>query len=108
MSIPTDQTPLEAPKNPDTDNVFALIKFFAQADRTESIRQKYLAGWYGYGHAKFELLEIMLEFTAEFRKKRALLESDFSQVEKILERGNNRANQLAEQKYLYLKDIIGL
>jgi hypothetical protein len=50
----------------------------------------------------------MLEFTAEFRKKRALLESDFSQVEKILERGNNRANQLAEQKYLHLKDIIGL
>ena len=86
MSIPTDQTPLEAPKNPDTDNVFALIKFFADPQRTEAIHQKYLAGGYGYGHAKLELLEIILDFTAEFRKKRALLESDFSQVEKILQR----------------------
>lgn len=41
-SIPTDATPLEAPKNPDTCNVFSLIKFFADSTRTEDIRQKYL------------------------------------------------------------------
>jgi tryptophanyl-tRNA synthetase len=42
MAIPTDATPLESPKNPDTDNVFNLIRFFASPERTESIRQKYL------------------------------------------------------------------
>jgi tryptophanyl-tRNA synthetase len=44
MSIPTDDTALELPKNPDTCNVFSLIRFFASPERTESIRQKYLAG----------------------------------------------------------------
>jgi tryptophanyl-tRNA synthetase len=108
MSIPTDQTPLEAPKNPDTDNVFSLIKFFANPERVENIRQKYLTGGYGYGHAKLELLEIILDYTADFRNKRSLLEADFSQVECIIARWNKRANELADKKYLLLRDIIGL
>jgi tryptophanyl-tRNA synthetase len=62
MSIQTDDTPLEEPKDPDTCNVFALINFFASEQRQEEIRKKYLAGNYGYGHAKLELLEILLEY----------------------------------------------
>jgi len=46
MSIVTDDTPLEAPKNPDTCNVFAFIKMFANKEKQEEIRQKYLAGNY--------------------------------------------------------------
>jgi tryptophanyl-tRNA synthetase len=44
MSIPTDATPLEEPKNPDTCNVFNLIKLFAPKKRTADIKKKYLAG----------------------------------------------------------------
>jgi tryptophanyl-tRNA synthetase len=46
MSIVTDDTPLEAPKNPDTCNVFNFIKMFATKEKQEEIRQKYLAGNY--------------------------------------------------------------
>ena len=48
MSIPTDSTPLEEPKNPDTCNVFNLVKFFGNKSEIETIRGKYLAGGYGY------------------------------------------------------------
>lgn len=108
MAIPTDDTPLEAPKNPDTCNVFNLIKFFASPERREEIRGKYLAGWYGYGHAKLELLEIILSYTKPFREKREKLKNDFSVIEKILEKGNKRANQLADRKFKKLREIVGL
>jgi len=62
MSIVTGSETLEEPKDPDTCNVFALIQFFASPQKQKEIRKKYLAGGYGYGHAKQELLEILLEF----------------------------------------------
>ena len=52
MSIETDSTPLEDPKNPDTDNVFALYKLLASPAQIEEMRQNYINGGYGYGHAK--------------------------------------------------------
>ncbi|HTF06478.1 MAG TPA: tryptophan--tRNA ligase [Bacteroidia bacterium] len=85
MSVVTDSTPMEAPKNPDTDNVFALYKVIAGADsgETASLREKYLAGGFGYGHAKTALFElIMNKYSAEreaynrFMNDRALLESE--------------------------------
>jgi len=84
MSIQTDDTPLEEPKNPDTCNVFALIKFFASEQRKEEVRNKYLAGNYGYGHAKLELLEILLEYFKKPREKYAELEKNFEYIEKKL------------------------
>jgi len=60
MSIQTDSTPLEAPKNPDTDNTFLIYKLIASAEQTEQLRKKYLAGNFGYGHAKQELFELII------------------------------------------------
>ncbi|MBC7487112.1 MAG: tryptophan--tRNA ligase [Cytophagaceae bacterium] len=66
MSIVTDSTPMEAPKNPETDNVFKIYQLVANAEQTEQLRQKYLAGNFGYGHAKQELYELLLTtFTKE-------------------------------------------
>src|SRR5690606_28467847 len=65
MTIQTDSTPLEDPKNPETDNVFALYKLVASPEHTEEMRQNYLKGGYGYGHAKNALLEVLLENYAE-------------------------------------------
>ncbi len=108
MAIPTDDTPLEAPKNPDTCNVFRLIQFFAHTDRVADIRQKYLKGGYGYGHAKLELLEIILDYTKPFREKRAKLENNFGDIEKILAVWNARANEIELEKYKKLREIVGL
>ena len=68
MSIVTDSTPLEEPKNPDTCHVFALYKLLASREQVDEMRKLYLAGGYGYGHAKKALLEVMLERFSEERK----------------------------------------
>lgn len=74
MSIQTDSTPLEDPKDPEKDNVFALIKLFADQNTQDEIAEKYRAGGYGYGHAKKELLELINNYFGEAREKRKELE----------------------------------
>lgn len=105
MSIVTDDLPLEAPKNPDTCNVFALIKLFASLEKQEEIRQKYLAGNYGYGHAKLELLDVLLKYFEQPRKKYEMYKKDYSLIEQKLLAGNKIANEIVAKKYT---DIISL
>jgi tryptophanyl-tRNA synthetase len=50
--IISDSTPLEEPKNPDTDITFKLYALLADESQLETMRQNYLNGGYGYGHAK--------------------------------------------------------
>ena len=108
MSIPTDDTPLEEPKNPDTCNVFALIKFFADDEKIKVIREKYLAGWYWYGHAKLELLEILIHYLAPFQERRKYFEENFHVIEEYLAIWNAKANEVIDTKYEKLKKIVGL
>ena len=108
MSIPTDDTPLEDSKDPDTCWVFTLIKFFASKSRQDEIAAKYRAGWYGYGHAKLELLEILTEYLAPFQAKKAYYENNFHEIEARLQIWNDKANELVDAKYKTLKDIVGL
>lgn len=108
MAIVTDDTPLEEPKNPDTCNVFALIKYFWTEEQIESIRAKYLAWNYGYGHAKLELLEIFDNFISPFRERKEYLEKHPEEVQKILDKWNKKANEMADKKYEELLKIIWL
>ncbi|MCH8518968.1 tryptophan--tRNA ligase [Candidatus Gracilibacteria bacterium] len=108
MSIVTDDTPLEDPKNPETCNVFALMKFFAPEQRLISISNNYKAGGYGYGHAKLELLDILLTYFSEARKKYDSYMKDYSLIEKELVIGNKKAGEIHDKKYQKLKKIVGL
>lgn len=108
MSIVTDDTPLEEPKDPDACNVFALMRFFTSPQRLAQIREKYLAWWYGYGHAKLELLEILLEYFSEPRKKYQVYIDNYDLVQKELDKGNEIANSIHSKKYETLKEIVGL
>nr|GFB71429.1 hypothetical protein [Tanacetum cinerariifolium] len=67
-SIISDSTPLEAPKNPDTDVTFKLYSLLASPEQTAALRTNYLAGGYGYGHAKTALYELILQRFAEERR----------------------------------------
>ncbi len=96
MSIQTDSTPLEEPKDPDTCNVYALIKLFADEDQKEAIREKYRAGGYGYGHAKKELLALIKDYFSEAREKRKELEKNMDYVFDVLRDGGKKARERAE------------
>lgn len=63
MSIVTDSAPLEEPKDPENSLPYILYKLVASAQKSEIMRQNYLAGGYGYGHAKKDLLNAILELS---------------------------------------------
>ena len=97
MAIQTDSTPLEEPKNPETDNVFALYKLLATPPQVEEMRKNYTAGGYGYGHAKQALYEIILE---KFGKQRELYNYYMSHPQEIdaaLEIGAQKARLVANE-----------
>ena len=94
-TIKTDSTPLEEPKNPDTDTVFAIYSLLATPEQRAQLREKYLAGNFGYGHAKQELYDLVIE---KFRNEREAFNyfmSNPSELEKKLEQGEAKARQIA-------------
>jgi tryptophanyl-tRNA synthetase len=108
MSIQTDSTPLDEPKDPDSCNVFALIKLFADEEKQHEIAQKYRDGGYGYGHAKKELLGMIEDYFAEARAKRKELEQDLNTVRDILKEGGRKARERAEEVMEPVREATGL
>jgi len=97
MSIETDSTPLEDPKNPDTCNVFALYKLLATAEQIEAMRANYLGGNYGYGHAKQALFELIVEKFAPVREKYTYYINNLNEVDDLLKAGAEKAGAVANE-----------
>lgn len=95
MSIQTDSTPLEDPKNPDTDNVFAIYKLLATPEQTEAMRTKYTGGNFGYGHAKQALYELIVEKFKDVREKYHYYMNNLSEVDAALKAGSDKASAVA-------------
>ncbi len=108
MSIQTDSTPLEDPKNPDTDNVFALYQLIASPEQIEEMRQNYLNGNYGYGHAKTALFELILEKYSDARVKFDELMADTSILDKYLDEGAARAQTVGNEVLKRVREKLGL
>jgi len=108
MSIETDSTPLDEPKDPESCNVFALIKLIAEEEKKNEIAAKYRDGCYGYGHAKKELLSLTEDYFAEARAKRKELAKDLDTVRDILREGGKKARQRAEQVMGPVREATGL
>jgi tryptophanyl-tRNA synthetase len=94
MSIVTDSTPLEAPKNPDTDTTFAIYKLVASPEQTADLRKRYLAGNFGYGHAKQELLSVLIEKYAAERSRFQYLMAHTAEITSRLEQGEEKARKI--------------
>ena len=107
MSVVTDSLPLEAPKNPDTCNVFQIFKTVASPDETADLRSKYEGGNFGYGHAKTELFELILERFEIERAKFEELAANKEKVYKELELGEERARDIAHEVLKRVKKNIG-
>jgi tryptophanyl-tRNA synthetase len=97
MSIETDSTPLEDPKNPDTCNAFALYKLLASAEQIETMRANYLGGNYGYGHAKQALFELIVEKFAQERERYTYYMNNRSELDKALQIGAQKASKVANE-----------
>jgi tryptophanyl-tRNA synthetase len=95
MGIQTDSTPLEEPKNPDTDNVFALYKLMATDDQIAEMRANYEGGNYGYGHAKQALYELIITKFADERAKYNHYMANLNEIDDALAVGAEKAKKVA-------------
>ncbi len=107
MSIETDSTPLEAPKNPDNCNVFAIYSLVAELEKVEEMRQNYLAGGYGYGHAKKELLQTILEKYAGPREAFDRYMNKPELLEEELAEGAEKARPIAREVLQRVRAALG-
>ena len=108
MQIVTDSTPLEAPKNPDTCNVFALLRLVASPAEQEELAGKYRAGGYGYGLAKKRLAELLNELFATARERYAALEKEPDRVRDVLREGGRRARAVAQATLERVRSACGI
>jgi tryptophanyl-tRNA synthetase len=90
-SIISDSTPLEAPKNPDADTTFKLYSLLASPAETQELRAKYLAGGYGYGHAKQALYELIMTRFATERERFSFYMNNLPEIDAQLAIGAQRA-----------------
>lgn len=108
MSIPTDSTPMEAPKDPDKCNIFALFKLFANEQQVADLAAKYRAGNFGYGHAKQALFEAYMDYFAPMRRRREELEKEPGYIDEVLRKGAEKANAVAAQTMDEVYRAVGL
>lgn len=92
-TIISDSTPLEAPKNPDADVTFKLYSLLATPAEIETMRANYLAGGYGYGHAKKELYELILRRFATEREQFNFYMNNLPELDAKLAIGARRAQE---------------
>lgn len=108
MRIVTDSTPVEAPKDPDKCNVFALLKLVASPDELAEWESKYRNGGTGYGETKKRLAELIIEYFEPFRQKRAELENNIDYVKQVLAKGAERAKAVASKTLDKVRKAVGL
>ncbi len=107
MGIETDSTPLEAPKNPDTCNVFALYKLLGSTEEITDLRAKYEAGNYGYGHAKQALYDLIVVKFASEREKYNYYINNLEAVDKLLLEGAAKARKVAQGVLTRVREKLG-
>lgn len=107
MSIKTDSTPLEEPKNPDTDNVFSLYKLLASDEQIVEMRANYEGGNYGYGHAKQALYELITDTFSEVRAKYHHYMENKHEIDEALEVGAEKASKVANDVLQRVRQKIG-
>ena len=97
MSIETDSTPIEAPKDYVNCNVFKLYSLIADKDSINLLKENYQKGGYGYGHAKKELLNYILTRFSKEREKFNYYMSNLNEIDQALNIGATKAHKVGQE-----------
>jgi tryptophanyl-tRNA synthetase len=108
MSIVTDSTGVEAPKDPDKSTIFQLHSLFASKNESEEMREKFRQGGTGYGDFKKQLFAKVWEYFEPMRKRREEILRDPGYIDTVLARGAERANQEAGKVMARVRTAVGL
>ena len=107
MKIQTDSTPMEAPKDPESCNVFALYRLLASDSETAALRSQYVVGGMGYGHAKQALFELILKRFGQERDRFNYFMAHPQEIEIALAKGAEKARHVANDVLLRVRSKIG-
>ena len=107
QSIKTSSTPIEAPKDWKNCNLFNIYKLIASENQVEKMKNNYKKGGYGFGHAKKELIELIINNYSEQRKKFNYYISNPNEVEKILKDGSTKAQITADKVLKRVRKKLG-
>ncbi|PID74274.1 MAG: tryptophan--tRNA ligase, partial [Desulfobacterales bacterium] len=108
MSIETDATPVEEPKDPDSCNLYALLKLFAAPERMQEIHQLYVDGGAAYGYLKLELLELLNDKFGAAREEKKRFLADPAELHNILRKGAEKARAKAAPTLDEVRRKVGL
>jgi tryptophanyl-tRNA synthetase len=108
MSIVTDSTSVEAPKDPAKSTIFKLYSLVVSKNEILVMRERFLKGGTGYGDFKKELFEKIWEYFAPMRKRREEILADKSFIDNVLVQGAKRANEIADQVMKRVREAVGL
>lgn len=109
MSIETDSTPLEEPKNHDTCKIFAIYKLLANENQLQEMVEKYKNANrdYGYGHAKQDLFELIAEKFKTEREKYTYYMSNLPEIDRALFQGASKARVIANGVLARVREKLG-
>jgi tryptophanyl-tRNA synthetase len=108
MSIVTDSTPVDAPKDPASSTIFKLYSLVASKDEVAVMRGEFVKGGTGYGDFKKQLFEKVWEYFAPMRKRREEILRDKTYIDDVLSRGARRANEIADKVMERVRKAVGL
>jgi tryptophanyl-tRNA synthetase len=108
MSIVTDALPVEAPKDPDKCNLYAILKLFASPTRLQEIHDLYTGGGAAYGYLKQELVGLIWDYFQEARNKRQELLDNAGYLREVLAEGAQKAREKAVVTLELVRDRVGL
>ncbi len=108
MSILTDATPLEAPKDPEKSIIYSIYKQFASADQSKSLADKFRAGGMGYGDAKKQLFELLWDYFTPYRNKRDELVNNMDYVNAVRQKGAEKARNIASDTINKVRELVGV
>ena len=108
MSIKTDSLSVESPKNPDACNVFKLYSLIGKEKDVIQMKEKYKNGGYGYGEAKNELFELIIQTYSKQREKYNYLMDNKNEMDQILNEGSKKAKKVADQVIKRVKSKLGI
>jgi tryptophanyl-tRNA synthetase len=108
MAIGTDSTPVESPKDPDKSTIFHLYSLFATKEEADEMAEQFRHGGFGYGDFKKKLFTKLWDYFEPMRQRRAGIMADRSYVDGVLEKGAQRANEIADAVVARVRNAIGL
>ncbi|PKG52098.1 MULTISPECIES: tryptophan--tRNA ligase [Olleya] len=107
MSIETDSTALEDPKDWSTCNCFALYKLLASESEIATMKANYENGNYGYGHAKQALYELILVTFETERERYNHYMSNLNEIDDALAKGAEKAKKVANDVLVRVREKLG-